>query len=898
MEEKELLLREDRRLLGRLLGEVIRSQVGEEALERIERIRQKAVAFRKADPGQESGRAELERELNALDPEQTLHLVRAFSYFSHLLNIAEDEQQHRRRRAHAAAGAPPRAGSFARALERARAAGVKAPELLAWFERARVAPVLTAHPTEVQRQSILDCEREIARLLAKESSPERDESLHAEILRLWLTAMLRGTRLEAADEVANALAYFRLTFLEELPRLYAELERALKEKYDLEARLAPFLTVGTWIGGDRDGNPYVDAPVMRGALRQQAALILAHYLEQVALLYKELALSARIRAVPAQIEALAACGETSAYRRDEPYRRAISAIYARLAGAAEHLAGVKANPPATVARPPYASAEEFAADLSLVSDSLKEQGAERLARGRLAALQRKVALFGFHLAAIDLRQSSAEHARAVAELLARAGVASDYAQMDENGRVAVLAAELSGPRPLRVPHLGYSPFVEAELAVLAAAAEGRRRFGARAVPHYVISHCSAVSDLLEAGVLLREVGLLGEVDIIPLFESIADLGRCGDVLADALDLPLYRSWVEARGGEQEVMLGYSDSNKDGGYFTSNWSLYKAAATLLGVCRRRGVRLRLFHGRGGTIGRGGGPSYEAVLAQPAGSVDGALRLTEQGEVIASKYADPESGRRNLETLAAATLEASLKNESHENPRHAAIAETLSARAFEAYRALVNTPGFVDYFRASTPIAEISELNIGSRPASRSRDGHASERIEDLRAIPWVFSWSQCRLMLPGWFGFGAAVETWIEKNRNLDELRAMYREWPFFRSLLSNLDMVLAKTDLAIASRYAELVSDARLRRDIFTSLSEEWQRTRKWLAAITGNAELLADNPTLARSIRNRFPYLDPLNHVQVELLRRYRAGGRDERLLRVIHLTINGLAAGLRNSG
>jgi phosphoenolpyruvate carboxylase len=465
--------------------------------------------------------------------------------------------------------------------------------------------------------------------------------------------------------------------------------------------------------------------------------------------------------------------------------------------------------------------------------------------------------------------------------------------------VALLAKELSGPRPLRVPHLEYSDFLENELAILAAAAEGRRRFGARAVPHYVISHCSAVSDLLEVGVLLREVGLLGQIDIIPLFESIADLGRCADVLDAALDLPLYKGWVAARGGEQEVMLGYSDSNKDGGYFTSNWSLYKAASTLLEVCRKRGVRLRLFHGRGGTIGRGGGPSYEAVLAQPAGSVDGALRLTEQGEVIASKYADPDSGRRNLETLAAATLESSLLNDkgkSHE--RHTAIAEALSARAFEAYRALVKTPGFVEYFRASTPIAEISDLNIGSRPASRLKDGRATEGIEDLRAIPWVFSWSQCRLMLPGWYGFGAAVETWVERNNNLDELREMYREWPFFRSVLSNLDMVLAKTDLAIASRYAELVPSAKLRKEIFGRLSDEWQRARKWLAAITGNAELLADNPTLARSIRNRFPYLDPLNHVQVELLRRYRSGDRDERLLRVIHLTINGLAAGLRNSG
>ena len=460
--------------------------------------------------------------------------------------------------------------------------------------------------------------------------------------------------------------------------------------------------------------------------------------------------------------------------------------------------------------------------------------------------------------------------------------------------------ELAGPRPLRSPHLQYSPLVENELGILAAAAEGRRRFGMRAVPRYVISHCDSVSDLLEVGLLLRETGLLKpgaavplELDIIPLFESIGDLERCGEIMAQAFELPLYRAWVAGRGDEQEVMLGYSDSNKDGGYLTSNWSLYKAAEALLEVCQPRGVRLRLFHGRGGTIGRGGGPSYEAVLAQPPGTVNGALRLTEQGEVIASKYADPDSGRRNLEALAAATLEASLAKRppQERSARHVAVMEQLSRAAFEAYRALVKAPGFVDYFRASTPIAEIADLNIGSRPASRK----SSQSIEDLRAIPWVFSWSQCRLMLPGWYGFGAAVENW---NGNIEELREMHRGWPFFRSVLSNMDMVLAKTDLAIASRYAELVPDPALRRAVFGRIEAEWHRARRWLAAITERTELLADNPTLARSIRNRFPYLDPLNHLQVELLRRHRADGGDERLLRAIHLTINGVAAGLRNSG
>jgi len=442
--------------------------------------------------------------------------------------------------------------------------------------------------------------------------------------------------------------------------------------------------------------------------------------------------------------------------------------------------------------------------------------------------------------------------------------------------------------------------------VLAAAADGARRFGARAAPHYVISHCESVSDLLEVGVLLREAGLLRpgpqpqlKMDIIPLFESIADLERSGAIIDRALKLPLYRAWVDARGGEQEVMLGYSDSNKDGGYLASSWSLHEASTELVRVCHAHGVRLRLFHGRGGTVGRGGGPSYDAILAQPPGSVDGALRLTEQGEVIASKYADPERGRHNLETLAAATLEASLgarPRSDAERDRHAKAMEELSSIAFRAYCALVKeTPGFLEYFRASTPIAEIADLNIGSRPAARRH----SARLQDLRAIPWVFSWSQCRLMLPGWYGFGAAVEQWLaQPGGSLEELREMHARWAFFRTVLSNLDMVLAKTDLAIASRYAELVPDAGLRKRVFGDISAEWHRTRRRLAEITGRDELLADNPTLARSIRSRFPYLDPLNHLQVELLRRYRAGDTDARTKRAIHLTINGVAAGLRNSG
>ena len=904
--EKEQRLREDRRLLGRLLGEVIAERVGPETRERIEAIRQTAVRFRKteSDPGAADEaaavKAALETQLDALPIEETLHVVRAFSYFSHLLNIAEDAQQNRRRHAHARAGAPRRPGSFGHALDAVEGDG---QQILDWFERARVSPVLTAHPTEVQRQSILDCEREIARLIAAPPSQERDRALHAEVLRLWLTAMLRLAKLEVVDEIANSLAYFRLTFLHELPRVYAELEEALRARFSLEREpwLPPFLTVGTWVGGDRDGNPNVGAETLEIALAQQARLVLGHYLEEVNLLGKELSLSERLMRTPREVLELAErSADASAYRRDEPYRRAVSGVYSRLAATARDVAGLDAVPAAVAERPAYASAREFAEDLDLIARALEAQGAGRLAEGRLRALRRKASVFGFHLAPIDLRQSADEHAAVVAELLARAGIEARYQELDEEDRVNLLAKELAGPRPLRVPYFRYSPLAERELAVVEAAAKARQKLGAASVSKYVISHCESVSDLLEVGVLLREAGVLRHehpgVDVIPLFETIEDLERCGEVMARALEQPLYRGWVRARNDEQEVMLGYSDSNKDGGYVASSWALYKATLELMRVCRERGVRLRLFHGRGGTVGRGGGPSYEAVLSQPPGSVAGALRLTEQGEVIASKYADPETGRRNLEILVAATLEASLAP-SHEDGkgRHARIMEALSRLALAEYRSLVTAPGFMDYFHAATPFSEIASLNIGSRPASRK----GSRRLEDLRAIPWVFSWSQCRIMLPGWYGFGAAVSRWLGEGKGaLQELRAMYASWPFFRAMLSNLDMVLAKTDLGIGKRYAELTGDRALQRSVFSRIESEWHSAREQLFAITEAGEFLADNPTLARSIRNRFAYLDALNHIQIGLLRRYRAGDTEARTVRAIHLTINGIAAGLRNSG
>jgi phosphoenolpyruvate carboxylase len=505
-----------------------------------------------------------------------------------------------------------------------------------------------------------------------------------------------------------------------------------------------------------------------------------------------------------------------------------------------------------------------------------------------------------------MRQHSGMHEQVVCELLATTGV-ENYAQLDEIARQKILLNSLQDGKLFAVNLQKYSEAVRGELQLMQAAAEIHQRFGQDALPNYIISMTKSVSDLLEVALMVQQTGLLEvggtsvlHINIIPLFETIADLQGCGPIMDALFSIPFYRDLLKSRNNTQEVMLGYSDSNKDGGYLTANWELYKAEVELVKVFEKHGVEMRLFHGRGGTVGRGGGPSYAAILAQPPGSVNAQIRITEQGEVISSKYSDPEIGRRNLEILVAATMEATLVHHHGDDstmPEFHRIMEALSDNAFSAYRKLVyETPGFNDYFFAATPIREIAELNIGSRPSAR----RATNNIEDLRAIPWVFSWGLNRAILPGWYGFGSAAQKFIEHegDAGLKQLQAMNKNWAFFRGLLSNMDMVLSKTDMGIASRYAELVPDEELRHKIFGEIEAEWQRTVSMLFAITGASTLLQDNPTLARSLTTRTPYIDPLNHLQVALLHRHRAGDANEKVKRAIHLTINGIAAGLRNSG
>ena len=928
--DKDQPLIDDIRLLGRLLGDVIREQEGQAAFDLIEQIRQLSVAFRRhAD---QSADKALKKLLKGLSGDQTVSVIRAFTYFSHLANLAEDRHHIRRRAVHERAG-DLQEGSLARTLQRLHKAGIAPGAIVDTLAQSHISPVLTAHPTEVQRKSILDAERAIARLLGERDDQARlprertdiEAQIRARVTQLWQTRLLRFTKLTVADEIENALSYYEATFLTQIPRLYRELEEGLGTSGE-NAVIAPFLRMGQWIGGDRDGNPNVTAQTLELALHSQADMVLRHHLTQLHFLGAELSVSAMLTRVSPAMQALAERSpDTNAHRQDEPYRRALTGMYARLAATLKDLTGGEAARHAVAPQDAYASAAELLDDLRTIAASLKSHHGEALARARLQPLMRAVQVFGFHLATVDLRQSSDKHEEVVAELLATARIEPHYSQLDEAGKRAVLLRQLDDARPLRVPGATYSAHTLGELAIFDAARSGRQRFGAQAIRHAIISHTETVSDLLEVLVLQKEAGLVRgtlnedavcDLIVVPLFETIEDLAQSASIMREYLALPGVRAMVE-RGAadgycEQDIMLGYSDSNKDGGIFTSNWELYRAEIALvelfdaLNQGRDKPIQLRMFHGRGGTVGRGGGPSFQAILAQPPGTVRGQIRLTEQGEVIGSKYANPEIGRRNLETLVAATLEATLLKTTRNAPAaFLTAADELSRQSMAAYRALVyDTPRFAEYFFASTPIREIAELNIGSRPASRK----ATQKIEDLRAIPWGFSWGQCRLTLPGWYGFGSAVHTFLHRDgpkgvvAQKALLQKMVKQWPFFSTLLSNMDMVLAKSDLALASLYSELVPDKRLRKQVFTAIEAEWHRTADALALITGEKQRLVNNAALQRSMRHRFPYIDPLHHLQVELVRRYRAGendaDRNERVRRGIHISINGIAAGLRNTG
>ncbi|MES2442633.1 MAG: phosphoenolpyruvate carboxylase [Pseudomonadota bacterium] len=880
----------DIKLLGQLLGDVIRAYGGEALFKRIEYIRAVSVDRHRGVAGADATDPGLDR----LTLDETIDFVRGFMLFSMLANLAEDRQ----------GVAAEKDADVASALARLEGAGIGHDAVMKLLDHALVVPVLTAHPTEVRRKSMIDHKNRIAELMAlrdlgldeTEDGDRIEDAILRQIALLWQTRVLRRDKLGVADEVETALSYLRDVFLPVLPALYARWDRALG------ARSPNFLRAGSWIGGDRDGNPFVTADSMRHALARSAETVLVHYLESVHTLGAELSISTEHVAVDAAVEELAEASHDTAHsREDEPYRRALSGIYARLSATHERLIGKPPPRPAPLAGEPYATPRELREELAAIARALAGQGNGIMTSGgALGRLIRAVETFGFHLATLDMRQNSAVHERVVAELLKAAGVAEDYLALSEDARVALLRRELESPRPLTSPYAAYSDETAAELAIVREAAASHAKYGRGCISHYIVSMAQSVSDLLEVHVLLKEAGLYlpgehpqAQVMAIPLFETIADLESAPGIMAAWLALPEVAAIAAGR-GHQEVMIGYSDSNKDGGYLTSTWQLSRGSTALAPVFEAAGLGMQLFHGRGGAVGRGGGSSFSAILAQPKGTVQGRIRITEQGEVIAAKYGTRASAMTNLEAMASATLLASLEPEKlapADAARFAAAMDQLSATAFKAYRGLVyETEGFRTFFRQATPIAEIAGLKIGSRPASRKK----SDAIEDLRAIPWVFSWAQARIMLPGWYGVGAAFEAFEDKGL----LREMASAWPFFASALDNMEMVLAKSDMDVASRYAALVEDSGLRDAIFGRIRDGWQATHDGLLQVTRQTRLLEKHPKLETSIRLRLPYIEPLNLLQIELLKRHRAGEADARIGEGILLSINAIATALRNSG
>lgn len=880
----------DIRFLGRVLGDVIRRFGGETLFRRIEYIRSTSVDRYRGlisgdgvDPG-----------LSALSQDEALDFVRGFMLFSLLANLAEDRQSE-------ALEPDATLGEAVSLLEREGLGKEAVADLL---DRGLIMPVLTAHPTEVRRKSMIDHKNRIADLMRMRDRGETEtpdgepveDALARQVALLWLTRPLRRERLFVADEVETALSYLRDIFLPVLPRLYGRWESILGR------RPSSFLRPGTWIGGDRDGNPNVTADSLKLALGRAAETVLTVYLDEVHALGAELSISAELADVTPELRRLAdTSGDDAAARSDEPYRRAISGIYARLAATFRAKIGREPPRPSRLHAEPYGTPEEFAGELRLVVDALASEGNGLLSsHAPLKRLIRAVETFGFHLATLDLRQNSAIHEQVVAELLSSAGVAPDYLSLSEDDRVELLRRELQSDRLLSSPFIAYSDQTRSELAIMRAAADAHQVYGVQSIQYHVISKTEQLSDLLEVHLLLKEAGLWRAAEPphaaimgVPLFETIADLERAPEVVRDWLALPEIMAAVRAR-GHAEVMIGYSDSNKDGGYLTSIWNLRKASEALATVFAEADVAMQLFHGRGGAVGRGGGSSFAAIRAQPKETVQGRIRITEQGEVIAAKYATPDIAAANLEAMTAATVLASLEEDElsdADRTRFAVAMDALSESAFKAYRALVyDDPGFAGFFRQMTPVSEIATLNIGSRPASRTK----SNRIEDLRAIPWVFSWAQARVMLPGWYGVGSAFTQFGD----VPLLRDMLQAWPFFRTSLDNVAMVLAKSDIGISARYAELVPDEAERNRHFGRIRDEWQRTHDRLLEITGEGRLLERNPRLRNSIQLRLPYIEPLNHLQVELLRRFRSGETDQKVADGIHLTINAIATALRNSG
>ena len=775
------------------------------------------------------------------------------------------------------------------------------------LENINVVPVLTAHPTQVQRKTVLDLTEKLHSLLRKHRDVKNGlinerkwkNAIQKHIEILTQSDIIREKKLKVANEITNVLEYYNLSFIKAIAKLMTEYKLLLEEN-NIELKNETPITMGMWIGGDRDGNPFVTAETLNLSAMKQCELITTYYIEKLNSLYRTFSMSSHVTKGSKELEELAnRSSDTSEYREKELYRRAISYIKDKLENTKEYLlhdveTGEK-----------YLTADEFVVDLTIIEKSLLENKGEVLVTGEFEELLNVVKIFGFYLASIDMRQDSSVYEASVAELLSSANIEKDYSSLSEEEKCELLLKQLKeDPRPLSINDENkQSEELNKELAIFRTARKLKDKLGDNVIKQNIISHTTSVSDLLELAIMLKEVGLVGSdfarLQLVPLFETIEDLENSYEVMDKYLSLDIVKKWVSDNRSYQEIMLGYSDSNKDGGYLSSGWSLYKAQQELSSLGEKHNIKVTFFHGRGGTVGRGGGPSYDAIISQPLGSVQDRIRLTEQGEIIAAKYGNSDAAYYNLEALFSAVIQRmnadKVNTDIRDIPEIQVIMDEIVEDSYNKYRELVfENPNFYNYFFEATPIKEISSLNIGSRPASRKK----ITDIGGLRAIPWVFSWSQSRIMLPGWYGVGTAFSNFINKDKgNIEKLRKMYKEWPFFTSLLSNVDMVMSKSDMDIAKEYANLCKEEETKQ-VYEEILREWNLTKQVVLEISEHKEFLEDNTYLTRSLENRLQYFNTLNLIQLELIKRSREGKLPESQINTIHITINGVATGLRNSG
>lgn len=912
-------------LLGNVLGNVIVAQDGETAFALEEDVRQRAKQLR-ATP--DTAQAEALATLIAEQPiEQLIGLIKAFTHYFGLINLAESVERLRvlAERDRQSAG-KPRSDSIEKALLILKEQGIEAGQVQALLDHAQITPVFTAHPTESKRRTTLKKLHRIAQAARHLTSDElvgRQRStllatIEEEVVSLWQSDEVRIIKPSVIDEVKSGLYYFEESLVEMLPLLYRDMEWALQQIYpDHQWRVPSFMRFGTWVGGDRDGNPFVTPAVTVETLRLLMTRMIRHHIRSIERLSHRLSQSSRQVAISAELQQSIATDARLfpelalvLERRNphEPYRQKCSYIHAKLGRTLAYVEQFQPNWSGNNAPLPpdcYASRAQLLHDLQVMERSLESYGGRAVTDGFLRDVNRAVSVFGLHTATLDIRQHSSRHTAALQEILAQADICDEYEALDQTERTVLLERELNNPRPLIPTHLKYSADTNETIETFRYIATILEDLNAEAIETYIISMTEGASDLLAVLLLAREAnlyqpGAISRLNIVPLFETGADLAAAAAIMDTVLRSTAYRQHLALRGDVQEIMLGYSDSNKDGGFVHAHWSLYSAQVALAKIAADHKVGLRLFHGRGGAVGRGGGPANRAILGQPPGTVSGRIKITEQGEVISDRYAEPDTAYRHQEQVINAVLRSSFSSTASLLPAAwQAAMEDLANHSRHTYRTLVyDHPRFVEYFRTATPITEISRLKIGSRPASRK----ASDRIEDLRAIPWVFSWMQSRHTLPGWFGLGSALDAYIARDAaGLFTLREMYAQWPFFSTIIDNAQMIVAKADMDIAARYAALVPDQALRDEIFGIIRAEYDRTVQRVCDIAQIEEVLATNPILNHSIKQRNPYVDPLSFVQIELLRRLRAdpGGSEHAALEdAILLSINGIAAGLKNTG